>query len=252
VIGRVLAIAINTFRETVRARVLYVLALAGVLTIGSSALLSPLALGETDRITKDIGLAAIDLLGLLIITLLGTTIVYKEIERRTIVLLLSKPIARYEFVLGKFLGLSCTLAVAVAAEMVCVQLAVVLAGGGLDPRLAGAAGMALVALLTVNAVAMLYASFSGPLVAAFLTGATYVAGRLGGDLFDFAVEHGLPFLAYVFYLLPNLASMDLRAQVVHGIAFDPHQVGLALAHGLSYTLGALLLAVLAFRRREFR
>jgi ABC-type transport system involved in multi-copper enzyme maturation permease subunit len=251
-VNRILAIALNTFRETIRARVIYVLLLAGLLTIGSATLLSPLALGETTRITKDVGLTAIELLGLLIITLLGTTVVYKEIEKRTVVLLLSKPIRRHEFILGKFLGLSLTLALVVVVETVFVELALLLAGGGFDVRLLAGVGMGLAALTTINAIAMLYASFAGPILAAFLTGATYVAGRLGTDLFAFAAGHDIPVVGYVFYLLPNLSSMDLRSEVVHGFAFDPAHIGLALAHGLSYAAGALILAVVAFRHREFR
>ncbi len=249
---RILAIALNTFRETIRARVVYVLILAGLATVGSATMLSPLALGETVRITKDVGLAAIDLLGLLIITLLGTTVVYKEIEKRTVVLLLSKPIRRHEFICGKFLGLNLTLLLVVVVQTVFLELALLAGGGEFDPRILAGAGMGLVALMTINAVAMLYASFAGPVLAGFLTGATFVAGRLGGDLVDLATAQNLPALQYVFYLLPNLGSMNVRAEIVHGIPFDPTHLGLALAHSMSYVAGVLVLAMMVFRRREFR
>jgi ABC-type transport system involved in multi-copper enzyme maturation permease subunit len=250
--GHILAIALNTFRETVRAQVLYVLIGAGLVTIAVSTVLAPVALGENVRITKDIGLTTIDALGLMIVTFLGTTIVYKEIERRTIMVLLSKPIHRYEFVLGKFVGLSMTLALVVAVETLFLVVAVKLASGGFDPRLLGASAMAFLMLVTINAVAVCYTSFAGPMVAAFLTLATFMAGRLADQLADFATQQGLPALKVFFYLLPNLASMDVRAEVVHGVAFDWPGVALAVLHGLSYTTAALCFAVLMFRGRQFR
>ena len=250
--SRVLAIAVNTFRETVRARVLYVLVLAGALTIGAGTLLSPLALGETARITKDVGLAAIDVLGLAIIVLLGTTLVYKEIEKRTIVLLLSKPLRRHEFIAGKFLGLTLTLALAVAVESSFLEAALWLGGAGFDLRVLGAAGRGCLARVPTTARPLPYAGFAGPLVAAFRTAATFGAGRLTGDLLELAALQHAPALQVVFYVLPNLASMDVRPQVVHGLPFDAAQIGLAIAHGMSYSAGALVLAVLAFRHREFR
>jgi ABC-type transport system involved in multi-copper enzyme maturation permease subunit len=250
--AHVVAIGVNTFREAMRARVLYVLLAAGVLTMSTATLMSPLALGEGVRITKDVGLTTIDVLGLLIITLLGTTIVYKEIEKRTIVVLLSKPIRRFEFVLGKFVGLSLCLLLVVVVETAFLEAAVLLTTGAIDPRLVAGAGMGFMMLITVNAVAVMYSSFAGPLVAAFLTFSTFVAGNLVDQLAGFAAQHDVAALRYVFYALPNLASMDVRAEVVHGFAFDPAGLGLAIAHGLSYAAGALLIAVMAFRNREFR
>jgi hypothetical protein len=99
---------------------------------------------------------------------------------------------------------------------------------------------------------LLFASFAGPLVAAFLLVATYVAGHLVLDLHEFARAAGLPLLGWCYYALPNLASLDLRPEVVHGLEFAPGRIALAVAHGASYTALALTLAVLVFERREFR
>ncbi len=246
------AIATNTFRETIRAKTLYLLLAAGALTVGTATLLSPVALGETVRVTKDIGLATADVLGMLIVGILGTTLVYKEIDRRTIVVILAKPIRRHEFLLGKFFGLALAIAVVVAAQGVFVQGALWLAGSPFDPRIWLGVAMTWMALATITAVAIFFSAIAGPLVAGFLTLCTFVAGRLVGDLADLATQHGLSGLEYVAYVLPNLASMNVRAEIVHGVPFDWPSVALAVVHGVSYSAAVLVIASMAFRTRQFR
>jgi len=250
--SRIFAIAWHTVREAMRAQVLYVLGGSGLLIIAGATLLAPIALGQVKRIVIDLGLTATSLLGLLVLTLLGTNLVAREIERRTVDVLLAKPIRRSDYVLGKYLGLLVTLAVLVAAETGFLLVALVLVTGGLEPRSLLGGGMVFLELATLGAVVILYASFAGPLVAAFLTVATYVAGHLVGDLADFAQAAGAPALAWAYYALPNLASFDVRPEVVHGIPIEIGRLALAAAHGASYAALALLLAVLVFERREFR
>ncbi len=250
--SRILAIAWQTVREAMRAQVLYVLGGSGLLIIAGATLLAPIALGQVRRIVLDLGLTAMSLIGLLVLTLLGTNLVAREIERRTVDVLLVKPIRRADYVLGKYLGLLMTLAVLVAAETVFLLVAVVLVSGTPEPRTFLGGAMVLLELATLAALVLLFASFAGPLVAAFLTVATYVAGHLVSDLFAFATAAGAPALAWAYYALPNLASFDVRPEVVHGLALEPGRLMLAVAHGASYSALALVLAILVFERREFR
>ncbi|MBI4392098.1 MAG: ABC transporter permease, partial [candidate division NC10 bacterium] len=111
---RTAVIAFNTFREAIRDRILYSLLIFALAMIGGSVLLSTLSVGGEVKIIKDLGLAAIGLVGTLIAIFIGVGLVYKEIERRTLYTIITKPIRRAEFVLGKFLGLALTLAVNVA------------------------------------------------------------------------------------------------------------------------------------------
>jgi len=250
--NRIIALAINTFREAIRARVLYVLIAVGLVIIGCSTVFAPMTMGEGPRITTDLGLTLIEVLGLLIITLLGTTIIYKEFERRTVMVLLSKPVRRHEFLIGKFLGMTMTLLLMVVVETLFVQAALWIGAGDPDIRIFWGAGMAFAMLTTLNAISTLFSSFAGPMVAAFLTFATFLAGKLIGDLVTFAELQRVAAVRYFYYLLPNLASLDVRAEIVHHMAIEPGRVVLALAHGMSYSAAALILAVLAFRDREFR
>jgi ABC-type transport system involved in multi-copper enzyme maturation permease subunit len=248
----ILAIAQHVFREALRAQVLYVLGASGLAITGGAVLLAPIALGQVKRIVIDLGLMAMSLVGLLLLTLLATHLVARDVERRTIEVLLAKPIRRSEYVLGNYLGLALALALYVAANTAFLGLAVALATGEIDPRPLLGGGMVLLELLTLAAVAILFTSFCGSLVAAFLLTATYVAGHLAGDLHDFARVAGAPVMAWASYVVPNLASFDLRPEVVHGFALDPGRLLLAVAHGVSYAGCALTLAILVFKRRELR
>jgi len=248
----VLAIANHIFREALRAQVLYVLGASGLAITGGAVLLAPIALGQVKRIVIDLGLMAMSLVGLLLLALLGTHLVARDIERRTIEVLLAKPIRRAEYIMGNYLGLVMALALFVAANTAFLSLAVFLATGEVDLRPLFGGAMVLLELSTLAAIVLLYSSFSGPLVAAFLIAATYVAGHLVGDLHDLAVAAKAPAFAWASYALPNLASFDVRPEVVHGFAVDPGRVLLAVAHGASYAACALTLAVLVFERRELR
>src|SRR5947199_10464011 len=109
-----LAIAVNVFRESVRDKILYNLVLFAILMIGASYVIGQLTAGQDVKIIKDLGLAATTLFGLFIAVFIGIGLVSKEVERRSIYSLLSKPIHRYQFVLGKYAGLVLTLVVNVA------------------------------------------------------------------------------------------------------------------------------------------
>jgi len=148
--GRVYAIAINTFREAVRDRVLY-----GVLGFASAVLLFTLALGELSldqqrRVVYDVGFASISLFSVIVAVFLGSSLLYKEIERKTLYVILPKPIRRHEFLLGKYLGITLTGAVFIAL-LGAIQLVVMAVQAEAPPvRIAGL----LVALAAFAGVAL--------------------------------------------------------------------------------------------------
>ena len=243
-------IAINVFRESVRDKVLYNLVLFAIMLMAVSFLLGQLTAGQDVKIIKDLGLAAIAIFGLFIATFIGIGLVSKEVERRSIYSLLSKPIRRQEFILGKYLGLVLTLAVNVAA-MTAAYYAVLAymawkAGGNflpgweapaLDPMLLKAVAMIFLQLMIVTAIALLFSTFSSPALATALTLALYVVGHFNADLKNFdAVVTSRPaaFLAKtLYYTLPNLSPFDVKAQVVHAV---PVPVGYLLFN-TAYEIG---------------
>jgi ABC-type transport system involved in multi-copper enzyme maturation permease subunit len=186
----------------------------------------------------------------------GSSLVHKEIDRRTIYILLSKPVRRFEFLLGKFVGMAATLA-AVTALMLAVLLALLAATGSApDGGVALAAGLVGVELVVMAAVALLFSTFTTPALSAVFTLALYVAGHLSGDLLDFAKaapNAANRFVAEALYaVLPNLDVLNVRAEVVHGVAIEPARVLLAVSYALLYTAGVLAAASLILSRRDFR
>jgi ABC-type transport system involved in multi-copper enzyme maturation permease subunit len=263
------AIAVNVFRESVRDKVLYNLVLFAVLLIAASFLLGQLTAGQDAKIIKDLGLAATSLFGLFIAVFIGIGLVWKEVERRSIYSLLAKPIPRSTFVLGKYLGLVLTLAVNIA--VMAAALYAVLAymhwatpeqirrtweAPATDPALLAAIALIFVQLALVTAIALFFSTFSSPLLSAVFTFSLYIVGHFGADLkhFENVVEsRPVAYLARaVYYLLPNLAPFDVKAQVVHGQPLAAGYIGLSVAYAVVYTGALLLAAVLVFSRRDFK
>jgi len=185
-LGRLWAIALNTFREATRNRVLYVLVLFAVGLMGFSIVLGELSLHEEVRVIKDIGLAGISLVGLVIALFLGVNLLSKELDRKTVYFVIPKPLHRHEFLLGKFLGLAVTLVVLVVLMAAILAVVVEIEGGRHDLALVRAEVLVLFELLLVTAVALLFSSFSSPYLSAMFTASLWIIGRNSAELRAFA------------------------------------------------------------------
>jgi ABC-type transport system involved in multi-copper enzyme maturation permease subunit len=260
---------LNVFRESVRDKVLYSLVAFAVLLMGASFLIGQLTAGQDVKIIKDLGLAAISIFGLFIAVFIGIGLVSKEVERRSIYPLLAKPITRTEFVLGKYAGLLLTLAVnvAVMAAALYAVLGLMVSFEGanvarglerpvLDPAMLAQVGLTYVELAIVTAIALFFSTFSTPMLSAALTVGLFVAGRFSTDLRNFnqVVEsRAAGMLATVLYwVLPNLAPYDARADVVHGQPVAAGYIALSTAYALVYIAVLLIGATAIFSRRDFK
>jgi len=254
--SRIFAIARNTLREVVRERIMLILALFGMaLVIGSQAL-SPLALGEGRKVVIDFGLAGSTLLATLLTIFLGSSLLHKELERRTVYAILAKPIRREEFLVGKFLGLWVTTSLLLVSMAGILAAVVTVAYGATPWPLFGAVGLSVMELSIVTAVVVLFSSFTTPALTAFFAVAAVVAGHFAEDLRYFASQGapmGIRALAQtVYWVLPHLGVFNARGLVVHGIAVESERLAFAFAYGTLYAGGILILAGTIFRRREFR
>jgi len=254
--NRITVITLNTFRETLRDKILYNLVFFGLLLIGSSVLLSTLTMGEQVKIMTDLGLASINLFGALIAIFVGIGLVSKEIEKRTIYSIIAKPIPRYRFLLGKYCGLALTLFVNVAIMAAGFFLTLLVSGVGLDPALLKAIGLIFVELLVITAVAVLFSSFSSPTLSATFTLAVYVIGHLTEDLRALAqkLQSGVTtgILDGLYYLLPNLDYFNIKGQAVHRLPIEPIYLVSAVAYGATYIAVILVLSCVIFQRRDFK
>ena len=190
---RIGAIARNTFREAVRDRVLYNLVLFVLLLIAAAIFIGELSGGQERKIIVDLGLSAMLLFGVFIAIFVGVGLVYKEIERRTIYAIFSKPVGRGEFLLGKYLGLCLTLLVNVVVMGLGVSLALAYVAKGWDPlilTLWPAVLMIYMELMLITALALLFSSFSSPALSALLTFCIFIIGHFSADLKSLATSLG--------------------------------------------------------------
>jgi len=250
----IVAIALNTFREAIRDRVLYLLLVFALILIGVSRLLSLLTVGDEAKIIKDVGLSALSVFGVLTAVFVGVSLVFKEIERRTVYTLLANPVRRWQFVVGKFLGLFSVLAMNLGL-MTLGLISVLLVRGESPWALIPAVLLILVELSIVTAFALLFSSLTNPVLAAVWTFAVYVSGHLSWSLELLAakVPEGVGRIAcrVVYWLLPNLDRLNIKAEVVHGLELPAGFVGLSVLYGLAYTIVVLVAAAAVFERKDF-
>ena len=260
---RIWAIALNTFREAMRNRVLYVLVLFAVGLMGFSIVLGELSLHEDVRVIKDIGLAGTSIVGLAIALFLGVNLLSKELDRKTVFFVIPKPLHRHEFLLGKYVGMAVTLAVLVALMSVTLALVLASQGGTHDVALVRAEVLVLLELWLVVAVTMLFSSFSSPYMSAMFTAGLWVVGRNSGELRTFA-EGKLAdtplgsLLSVVARLVPDFHAFfvsggmlgDATPVSIHGGFISWGYVAEAALYGAAYGGICLVGATLAFARRD--
>ncbi|MCX6840722.1 MAG: ABC transporter permease [candidate division WOR-3 bacterium] len=254
-IERVSGVALNTFRESVRDKVLVTLVAFAVLVMGSARVIQPLALGEEAKVIKDMGLSAITLFCVLISILMGGRIVYKEVEKRTIYIMLAKPVRRWEFILGKYLGLMAVLVVSLAVMTAAFYAILLILGVGVEAYLLLAILMTFFELAILTAVAVLFSTFSTPITGAVFTFAIYFVGNLTRDLKLLAAMSPSVVVKvvsqFLYYVLPNFSNFNIRAEVVYGAVLDPDALLLSGLYALVYTATLLLISAAIFNRKEF-
>ena len=256
--ARIEHIARNTFREAVRDRVLYNLIAFAVLMCGASILVGQISIGIERLVVINLGLTAISLFGMVIAIFIGIGLVSKEIEKRTLYTVLSRPVRRWEFIVGKFFGLAGTLVVNTFFMAIGVFLALLY----VSRRFQAADAWVLVALyfivlqfLIITALALLFSSFSSPLLSAVFAFSLFVIGSFAEDLRGFAAmaQGATRWLATgAAYLVPNFSSLNVISSVAHGQGIAGRLVASETAYAMVYTAMALCGAVLIFERRNLK
>ena len=248
------AIAENTFREAVRSRVFYILLAFAVGLLFFSSVMGFLAVGTIHRIILDVGLATISYFSAMTAIFIGIGLIYQEVERKTIYNILSKPVSRTGFLIGRYVGLMSVLFVNLAA-MVGVLALVLALFGGFTPRIFAAAGYVYLELLILTAVALFFSSLTSPVVSALCTVAFYLIGHTSSALPELLVPEiqqawARSLVMGLYHVLPDLNLLSINNLVSNQI---PTAQGFA-ARAFLYTgvmVAALLLAAsLGFRRRD--
>ncbi len=263
--NRVLAIALNTFREAVRNKVLYSLLVFAVAMIASVLLLAQVSLHEESRVTRDLGLGGIALFGVLIAIFVGVSLVYKEIDRKTVFALLPKPLHRFEFILGKFVGMAFTLLIQIALMTAVLFTALSLQGefsGASAAILIRAIALITVEVMVITAVAVFFSTFTSPFLSGVFTLAVFIIGRSTPELTELVGKLENPALRFGFSaaleLVPNLhlfyvsgSMVDGHAVSIHAAFVDWAYVGWAAGYGAAWAAVVLLFSMVVFSRRDF-
>jgi ABC-type transport system involved in multi-copper enzyme maturation permease subunit len=255
-LSAVVAIASNTCRDAIRSKVLYVLLFFALLLIATSATLATLSYVERERILQDVSLGAIRFFGAAIAIFVGVGLVHREVDRRTIFTILSKPVDRSAFIAGKYAGLVATLWALIAVMSLCFAGASLAADAPLDAGHAVALGLIALELAVVVAVATLFSSFATPFLAGCYTLGIYLAGHVTRDLYAIgktsSSEVARTFTLWVKRLLPDLEAFNRTIEAVHGLPIPPLEVAWTALMAIAWISGLLLVAVWTFERRDFR
>ena len=251
---RIIAIAQNTFRESIRDKILYVLLFFAAVTIFGSKALGWISIGQDIKIVKDIALGATSIFGILIAIFVGTSLIYKEIDKRTLYTILSQPMHRYEFILGKYLGLIALLALVTVVMGAVSAVYILLLGGTLHTTFFLAILLIYAKLILITAFAVLMSSMTSPILGAIIVFSVAVFGHATEVFRDlppqFDGTSAKAILEAVYYIVPNLSNFDLAREAANGIAVSGAYVIWVLIYGLMYTTMLLLLASLAFEEKD--
>lgn len=256
---KIAVIALNTFRESVRDRVLYNLILCVLILVGASIFISELSVNQETKFIATLGLSLMLLVGALIAVFIGVALVYKEIDKRTIYTLLTKPVHRYEFILGKYAGLCLTLLVNSLVMLLATEAALVYVNRGVVPlqiSVLAAGYLIFLELALLVAIALMFSSFSTPMLATLFSLALYVIGQFSADLKLAAALSESMFvralLTVMYYLVPNLANFSFITEASHGQIVPLQRAVSATLYAVVYITVLLSAAVLIFQRRNFK
>jgi Cu-processing system permease protein len=266
VLGRIWAIALNTFREAVRIRVMYGVLILVLAANAGAFVLGRLSAHEETRVAQDFGIAGTALFGSLTAIVLGVLLLYTEVQRRTIHTIVSKPIARWEFVVGKYLGMVLVLSVMVLVFALATVATLVILGHFVDGAEVTAAIVKAEVLvwfevMVVAAIAIFFSSFSTPFLSGIFALAMWVLGSVTPDILA-ATRASSPAIEVTariaLEIVPDLDLYTVSGHAVDGQHATVHDafvswsyVGEAALHGVGWIVVLVALACALFERSDF-
>jgi ABC-type transport system involved in multi-copper enzyme maturation permease subunit len=250
------ALAANTFREAIRDKILYSLLFFAALLLLVSLALQEFTIGDQEKVVRSAALGAIRLFGSIISIFLGVGLVYKELERKTIYTLASKPLARWTFLLGKYLGLMGVIAVQLALMGAFYVVLLTLQQGFPNNEVFISWFLLFMELGLLTAWALLFSSYSSPTVATAFCLSIFAIGHLADDVAMFGRQsesESVQMLAEVVYwLLPNFEVFNAAPLAAHNLPIPTDMITGAVAYGLGYTAVVLVVATMIFATRDFK
>lgn len=253
---KVWAIAQNTFREAVRDRILHSIIFFAFGVILLSLVLKEVTIGEQDKVVRSIAQSSIDIFASIMAMFLGISTIGKELENKTIYTLLSKPIGRAHFLLGKYCGIILTILAEVILLALFYTLLIGLEQGFPEPIFFASLVLVMIEMMLITACSVLCASYSSRTTASAFVLAIFVIGHLADDIWLFASEAKSPMFQQLgqtlYYLLPNFEALSIRTQSIHNESIPFVEMLYSIGYGVSYTTVVLIGAITLFRRRDIQ
>jgi ABC-type transport system involved in multi-copper enzyme maturation permease subunit len=256
--GRIFVLAKNVFQEVVRDRILYIIGLYTLILAVAIRVLPEFAATTENKMFLDFGMVAMNVIALIVAVFIGTGLINKEIEKRTILVLIAKPVSRGEIITGKFLGLSAVLALLIAT-MTVIYLVFLQLDNIPHPTISIliASVFLFLQLSLITSVAITFGVFTNSLLAVALTIAVYLMGNITQDLVKLGRLSRNPAMERItqslYLILPDLSRLDLKNDAVYGLQALPDTTLLMsnAGYGLLYSVMVLAIAIFIFSRREF-
>lgn len=257
---KIFLIAQNTFRETARDRILRFIVLLSLLIILASQAIAEIALGDRTKVISDISLGAMDFFGIVLTLLMTTGLLYKEIQKKTLFTVLSHPVSRTEYLLGKYIGIATTLLVCFC--LMAILLGIFLYWNGRNPSwmMINACFFLLLGLLLLTAIGFFFSTILTPLSSALATLLIFIAGRTSYEIKYWSESFtglGKYFLETMYYLLPNFMYFNIKMAAVHeewkaitNREASPDMFFYAILYFLAYTSFMLYASILVFRKKN--
>ena len=249
-----MTVALNTFRETIRDRILRVIVSVSIFIILISKLIGELSIGQDFKILVDFSLASIDMFGVVLCIFLGASLIHKEIEKKTLYTILSCPIRRWEFILGKYLGMCITLFVTTFLMGLFFVVYYFLMGGQVTTDILGAIFLIFLGLIVLNSIAIFFSILSSPSVSIVVTAIIFFIGRSTYHLKHLAqfyksewIEKGA---LVMYYVLPNFNNFDIKEEATHALTVPSEAYVYALVYALLYSTLMIYLSSLVMNKRN--
>ena len=256
--SRLSAVTFNTFREAVRDRVLYNLILFVLLLLAIAPLFGQISIGLERIILINVGLSAMSLFGIVIAILVGIGLVSREIDKKTLYTILSRPVRRWEFITGKYCGLVMTLTVNAVMMATGFYLALLITGHGwkaADAQLLIPIYFIILQFFIMTAITLLFSAFTTPVFSAIFAFSLFVIGTFSEDLRNFAaLTQGFTkwLVTATAYLVPNFSSLNVISQAAHDVPVEGRLVVFNTLYALFYSIAAIAAAVVIFERRNLK
>jgi len=252
-VNTLFVIAKNTFQQAIRDKILYGIILFAFLFIGSTIILSSLAIEENIFIIRTFGLAGIYVFGLIITIFLGASLIYEEVEKRTTYIMLAKPVTRTSLLIGKFLGLLSAVALTTLMMAIAYIAVIYSSGGGIDYPAIIAVGLQIMEMALLITILMLFSIFTTPLASTIYTIIILYIGHLLSLILEYASKTGgiaKTVLITIYYLAPNLEKFNIRNLVAHNIPLSWQEVTFSLGYALIYIAFIFYITRLVFNRKD--